>query len=80
MGAVFDAMQITLLQLNVGHEQRGRSMGIWQLSIGFGPIGSMGVGVLASLLGTKAAVTTNGLLIVLIFLAVLVFFRRIRHL
>ncbi len=77
--ASFDAMQITLLQLNVGNDQRGRSIGIWQLSIGFGPIGSLGVGAVAAALGARLAVTLNGLLLVVVFVVVLVVFRRIRR-
>ena len=77
--ASFDAMQITLLQLNVGNDQRGRSIGIWQLSIGFGPIGSLGVGAVAAAVGARLAVTLNGLLLVVVFVIVLLVFRRIRR-
>ncbi len=79
MAAAFDAMQHTMLQLNVTEEQRGRAMGIWQLSIGFGPVGYMAIGAITSLLGAQLALSINGIAIVAVFFILLVFvpgFRR----
>ena len=67
MAAAFDTMQHTMLQLSVGDGQRGRAMGIWLLSIGFGPLGSLAVGAIASVLGARAALALNGTLMILVF-------------
>ena len=61
-----DAMSQILLQLNVNEEQRGRAMGIWQLSIGFGVIGSMTLGTLAEWFGAIFAQSVFGGIMVLI--------------
>ena len=61
-----DAMSQILLQLNVEEEQRGRAMGIWQLSIGFGVIGSMTLGTLAEIYGASFAQSVFGGIMVLI--------------
>jgi predicted MFS family arabinose efflux permease len=61
-----DAMSQILLQLNVEEEQRGRAMGIWQLSIGFGVIGSMTLGTLAEVYGASFAQSVFGGIMVLI--------------
>jgi MFS family permease len=55
-----DAMSQILLQLNVEEDQRGRAMGIWQLSIGFGVIGSMTLGTLAEAYGAPFAQSVFG--------------------
>ena len=69
-----DAMSQILLQLNVDEEQRGRAMGMWQLSIGFGIIGSMTLGTLAEAYGAIFAQSVFGglmvLIVVLMFLTV----------
>lgn len=61
-----DAMSQILLQLNVEEDQRGRAMGIWQLSIGFGVIGSMTLGTLAESYGAPFAQSVFGAIMVLI--------------
>jgi MFS family permease len=61
-----DAMSQVLLQLNVEEDQRGRAMGIWQLSIGFGVIGSMTLGTLAEAYGASFAQSIFGGMMVLI--------------
>jgi MFS family permease len=61
-----DAMSQVLLQLNVEEDQRGRAMGIWQLSIGFGVIGSMTLGTLAEAYGASFAQSVFGGMMVLI--------------
>ena len=65
-----DAMSQILLQLNVEEEQRGRAMGIWQLSIGFGVIGSMTLGSLAEIYGASFAQSIFGGIMVLIFVLI----------
>ncbi|MBD3206201.1 MFS transporter [Candidatus Bathyarchaeota archaeon] len=61
-----DAMSQILLQLNVNEEQRGRAMGIWQLSIGFGVIGSITLGTLAEIYGVRFAQSMFGGIMVII--------------
>jgi MFS family permease len=68
MAAAFDSMQHTMLQINVPDKQRGRAMGIWLLSIGFGPLGSLATGALADLIGPRFALNLNGLLMVVAFM------------
>ncbi len=73
-----DAMQHILLQLNVTEEQRGRAMGIWQLSIGFGVLGSMTLGVLAESFGASFAQSLYGAVMVIIFLVLMLLVPRLR--
>ena len=54
------------VSMNVEEEQRGRAMGIWQLSIGFGVIGSMTLGTLAEVYGASFAQSVFGGIMVLI--------------
>ncbi|MCW4013198.1 MAG: MFS transporter [Candidatus Bathyarchaeota archaeon] len=61
-----DAMSQILLQLNVDEEQRGRAMGIWQLSIGFGVVGSFTLGTLAEAYGAVFAQSVFGGIMVII--------------
>ena len=67
VAAAFDTMQHTLLQLNVTDEQRGRAMGIWMLSIGFMPVGSIAIGAIAALIGAQLAISINGVVIIVAF-------------
>ncbi|MDD4876193.1 MAG: MFS transporter [Dehalococcoidales bacterium] len=71
VAAAFDTMQHTLLQLNVNDEQRGRAMGIWMLSIGFMPVGSIMIGAIAGIIGAQFALTINGAVIILAFIILL---------
>ncbi len=79
MAAGLDAMGHTMLMLNVSEEQRGRAMGVWMTGIGFGPVGSIAIGAVASTLGAPLAVTINGLLIVIAFFLLLLFVPRLRQ-
>ena len=78
--ASHDAMSQILLQLNVTEEQRGRAMGIWQLSIGFGVIGSMSLGTLAELYGAVFAQSVFGGIMVLIVAVLYVAVPRLKEL
>jgi MFS family permease len=79
MAAGMDTMGQTILLLNVSDEQRGRAMGIWMMSIGFGPIGSITIGAVASLLSASLAVTINGTLLIIAFCFLLLFASRLRR-
>ena len=73
-----DAMQHILLQLNVSEDQRGRAMGIWQLSIGFGILGSVTLGILAERLGAPLAQSIYGVVMVVIFIVLMLLVPRLR--
>ncbi|MFH1180589.1 MAG: MFS transporter, partial [Candidatus Bathyarchaeota archaeon] len=75
-----DAMQHILLQLNVSEEQRGRAMGIWQLSIGFGLIGSVSLGILAESFGAPFAQSIYGVIMVVIFFVLMLAVPKLREL
>ncbi|MBL7079731.1 MFS transporter [Candidatus Bathyarchaeota archaeon] len=75
-----DAMQHILFQLNVTEEQRGRAMGIWQLSIGFGVLGSVALGALAETLGASLAQSVYGAVMVIIFVILVLIVPKLRNL
>ena len=55
-----DTLYKTLMQDAVSDEERGRAMGSWVLSIGFAPVGHVGIGALASVVGAPRALLMNG--------------------
>ena len=75
-----DSMSQILLQLNVEDEQRGRAMGIWQLSIGFGVIGSITLGSIAEIYGASLAQSIFGVIMVLILLLMYITIPKLRDL
>jgi MFS family permease len=75
-----DAMSQILLQLNVEEEQRGRAMGMWQLSIGLGIVGSMTLGTLAELFGAPVAQSIFGGIMVLIVVLLYVLVPKLKEL
>jgi MFS family permease len=75
-----DAMQHILLQLNVSEEQRGRAMGIWQLSIGFGVLGSVTLGAIAETVGAPLAQSIYGTVMVVIFVILVLAVPKLRKL
>ena len=62
--AAFDAMQWTLLQLNVPDQMRGRAVGAWVFAIGFGWIGHLGLGAVGELIGVQWALAIAGAIVV----------------
>lgn len=75
-----DTLYKTLMQSNVADEQRGRAMGAWVLSIGVAPVGHLGVGGLASVLGAQGALLLNGAVLTGISIAAALKLTRIREL
>ena len=75
-----DTLYKTLMQENVPNEQRGRAMGSWVLSIGMAPVGHLGVGGLASVLGAPGALLINGAVLTFVSLTAVVSLPRIRRL
>ena len=63
--AAFDAMQWTLLQLNVPDEMRGRAVGAWVFAIGFGWIGHLGRGAVGEAVGVQIALAGAGIVVVI---------------
>ncbi len=55
-----DTLYKTLMQDLVSDEERGRAMGSWVLSIGFAPVGHVGIGALAGAVGAPRALLING--------------------
>jgi MFS family permease len=58
--AGFSVMQATLIYLAAPPEMRGRLYGVLSVCIGSGPIGFLGLGVLADLIGAPAATALSG--------------------
>ena len=79
VAGAFDTMQHILLQLNVADEQRGRAMGMWMLSIGFMPVGSIAIGAIAALVGAQLAVSINGVVIIAAFVILAIFLSGLRR-
>ena len=75
-----DTLYKTLMQANVAGEQRGRAMGSWVVSIGVAPVGHLGVGGLASVLGAPGALLVNGAMLTGISFAAFIGLPRIRRL
>ena len=66
----FDLLQQTTLQQSVPDQDRGRAMGYWVASLGFGPVGHMETGGLAVVLGAPLTLGINGAIILVVFAAV----------
>ena len=75
-----DTLYKTLMQDNVPDEQRGRAMGSWVFSIGVAPVGHLGVGGLAGLVGAPGALLVNGAVLALASLATAIGLPKIRRL
>ena len=69
--AASDAMNWTLLQLNVPDEMRGRAVGAWVFAIGFGWIGHLGLGALGDIFGVQWALAGAGVMLVVTAMVVL---------
>jgi hypothetical protein len=55
-----DTLYKTIMQDLVADEDRGRATGSWVLSVGVAPVGHVGVGALAGVLGAPTALLVNG--------------------
>ena len=75
-----DTLYKTLMQSNVPNEQRGRAMGSWVVSIGVAPVGHVGVGALAAVLGAPGALLLNGSVLAAISVTAAVKLPKIRRL
>lgn len=61
------------------NEQRGRAIGMWMLSIGFMPVGSIAIGAIATLVGVQLAVSINGIVIIAAFVILAMFVSGLRR-
>ena len=75
-----DTLYKTLMQGLVSDEERGRAMGSWVLSIGFAPVGHVGVGALAGIVGAQRALLINGAILSVISLITMIGMPNIRRL
>ena len=75
MWASVDSLLPTLLQYSVRDEERGASVGVWNLSRGLGPLGHLEVGALAGAIGASLALTINGGLIIIIVALIILLYR-----
>ena len=75
-----DTLYKTLMQELVSDEERGRAMGSWVLSIGFAPVGHVGIGALAGAVGAPRALLINGAALAGISVAAAIALPRIRRL
>jgi MFS family permease len=60
-----DTLGQALLQRNVNDTERGSAMGIWFFAIGFGPLGLIGLGAAANVIGAPAALAISGAILAL---------------
>jgi MFS family permease len=75
MWASVDSLLPALLQYSVRDEERGASVGVWNLSRGLGPLGHLEVGAIAGAIGTSLALTINGGFIVIIVALIVLYYR-----
>ena len=75
-----DTLYKTMMQELVSDEERGRAMGSWVLSIGFAPVGHVGVGALAGVVGAPRALLINGAILAAISVIASIALPRIRRL
>ena len=66
------------MQASVEASVRGRAAGLWVLAVGLGPLGVLEVGILAQVVGARAAQAINGAVVVLFgLLLVMALIRRV---
>ncbi len=75
----FDILQQTVMQMSVPDAERGRAMGYWVASLGFGPIGHVELGALAGLVGAPLALGTHAGIIIATYCIMTVFVTKRLH-
>lgn len=78
LAALSDLLSQSLVQSVVANDLRGRAMGSWVLAIGFGPIGHLQMGAVATTLGIAVALTGNGVVLIALACVTLIGIRRLR--
>jgi MFS family permease len=79
MASSFDALQWTMLMENVPDDMRGRAMGGWIFSIGFGWAGSLELGIIAEVYSVGWALSVNGIGLFALGVMALMFASRLRR-
>ena len=74
-----DVLTQSMMQLAVPGALRGRAMGVWQVAVGFSPIGHLQIGLLAGVVGTAGALVLNGAALVLVAIGAGAASRRLRE-
>ena len=77
--AMLDTLGQSLIQQAVDDSERGTAMGIWFFSIGFGPLGHLGLGASANAVGAPTALAVDGVALSLVAI-LLLGVKRIRNL
>jgi hypothetical protein len=67
--AMIDALEWTLLQVNVRDELRGRVLGAWNMAIGMGWLGPVAIGAAADVIGVSNALSISGLMLFVVGVA-----------
>ncbi len=62
--SVLDTIGQTLVQQHVPDHERGAAVGIWFFAIGFGPVGHLGLGALATAAGVTSTMALSGVALV----------------
>ena len=78
MASLFDALQWTLLQINVPNVMRGRAVSGWVFAIGFGWIGHLELGAVSESLGVQWALAINGVGVMIVIIVALLVAPRLR--
>lgn len=75
-----DILIQSMLQRSVPEELRGRAMGAWVVALGVGPLGHLELGWLISLFGISAALSANGIVMLIVGLFGLLLVRSVKEL
>ncbi|HIE82460.1 MAG TPA: MFS transporter [Dehalococcoidia bacterium] len=79
MGALVDSLQWILLQTAVPSDMRGRVMGWWNVAIGCGWIGTIGLGIIADTHGIQASLSIAGVILLLVAFSALTISSQVRR-
>ena len=80
MATLSDVLSQSMIQISVPNELRGRAMGAWVFAVGTAPIGQLQIGGLASAMGVAFALTTNGVLLIVLAVGCFSLVPRLRRL
>ncbi len=64
LGSIYDSTMATVLQVTASPEMRGRVLGLYFATIGLNQLGALGIGILATVIGTPIALAVGGGIVV----------------